>query len=299
MSISRTMASTAAFLFSCAFSTGVWSGPVADAAKEGDLEQLKALIAQGANADEDGIAAPLFYAARSGHTETVTYLIEQDVDLNRLSKWGTALQVASRRGHVEIAELFLENGADPNIAGGVDERYPIHEAAVKGGNEIVSTLIEHGADVNRRDGKSAPAIHEAARKGHREVVDLLRDAGAMPLKVEPIGPRLAEADLEAGRLKAIECTSCHAFEEGKLKDGPNLWGLVGRSTASLEAYPYSDAMKGLDASWDYEALNAFLADPKGYAPGTSMDYSPITGEAERANVIAYLRTLDSDPKPLP
>ena len=56
---------------------------------------------------------------------------------------------------------------------------------------------------------------------------------------------------------------------------------------------------GDDAAWTYEALNAFLANPKAYLPGTKMTFAGLKKPEDRANVIAYLRTLSDSPKPLP
>jgi len=128
---------------------------------------------------------------------------------------------------------------------------------------------------------------------------VLIDAGAAPRTLEPLSDRLTPADLEAGRLKAIECTACHGLEAGKSKTGPTLWGVVGRERGGLPDYPYSDAMKGATGAWTYEALNRFLADPSGTIPGTSMELASELDLQERADLIAYLRTLSETPVPLP
>jgi cytochrome c2 len=52
-------------------------------------------------------------------------------------------------------------------------------------------------------------------------------------------------------------------------------------------------------SWDYENLNSFISNPKGVVPGTKMAFAGLKDDAERANVIAYLRTLAESPAPLP
>ena len=52
-------------------------------------------------------------------------------------------------------------------------------------------------------------------------------------------------------------------------------------------------------SWDYDHLNHFLTSPKAYAPGTKMTFAGISKDSDRANVIAYLRTLADEPPPLP
>ena len=54
-------------------------------------------------------------------------------------------------------------------------------------------------------------------------------------------------------------------------------------------------MKGKGGTWTYDDLNAFIANPKGFIPGTAMGFAGIQKDSERADVIAYLRTLSDKP----
>jgi cytochrome c len=119
---------------------------------------------------------------------------------------------------------------------------------------------------------------------------------------EPIGPLLAGADVAAGQQQAQRlCASCHTFNEGGRSGvGPNLYGIVGAPHAHVDGFNYSAGMRGLnDKPWDYEALSAFLQRPSAAVPGTRMAFAGISNAQQRANVIAYLRSLDANPKPLP
>lgn len=121
-----------------------------------------------------------------------------------------------------------------------------------------------------------------------------------PAGPAPIGPLLASADPAAGEKASRACASCHSFEEGGPdKVGPNLYGIVGAHTAHKEGFSYSDAIRGLDRTWDYEALNHFLYAPRDYAPGTKMTYAGMKNDQDRANLIAWLRTISPDAPPLP
>jgi cytochrome c len=99
------------------------------------------------------------------------------------------------------------------------------------------------------------------------------------------------ADVEAGRKEFKKCALCHTTEVGKNKVGPTLFGVVGRKSATLENFDYSEAMKKFDHVWDEEILDKYLADPRGVVPGTRMIFPGIKDKTERDDVIAYLETL--------
>ena len=101
----------------------------------------------------------------------------------------------------------------------------------------------------------------------------------------------AAADAEAGKTAFKKCALCHTTEAGKNKVGPSLFGVIGRKSASLDGYNYSEAMKKFDHTWDPQTLDAYLADPRAVVPGTKMIYPGIKDKAERDDVIAYLETL--------
>lgn len=115
-----------------------------------------------------------------------------------------------------------------------------------------------------------------------------------------IAARLAEADAEAGAKVARKCSACHTFDKGgKNKVGPNLWDVVGRDVASAAEYKFSGALAGIGGAWGYEELDAFLTAPKDFAKGTKMSFAGIKKDSDRADVIAYLRSLSDNPQPLP
>lgn len=116
-----------------------------------------------------------------------------------------------------------------------------------------------------------------------------------------IGPLLAKASVENGQAVAKKCAACHDFTKGgPNKVGPNLYGIVGAKVAHLgDAFAYSDALKSHGGAWDYESLSAFLAAPAAYVKGTKMAFGGLKKPQERADLIAYLRSLADDPVPLP
>ena len=125
-------------------------------------------------------------------------------------------------------------------------------------------------------------------------------AAAEAPKAEPIAVRLASADADKGKGGTKACAACHSFEKGgPNKVGPDLWDVVEREKAHAAGFEYSAALKEKGGTWTYDDLDHFLENPKGYAKGTKMAFAGISSPAERANVIAYLRSLSDSPKPLP
>lgn len=99
------------------------------------------------------------------------------------------------------------------------------------------------------------------------------------------------ADIEAGKTTFKKCALCHTDEAGKNKVGPSLFGIVGRQSASLTTYNYSDAMKSFNHTWTVETLDIYLTDPRLMVPGTKMIFPGIKEKTARADLIAFLETL--------
>jgi cytochrome c len=126
------------------------------------------------------------------------------------------------------------------------------------------------------------------------------DAKEAAAPSEPIEKLLQTASVEKGAAAAKKCAACHTFEKGgPNRVGPNLFGIVERARATEAGFNYSAAMKGKGGKWTYDDLNKFIANPKGFVPGTAMGFAGIPKDSERADVIDYLHTLADSPVPLP
>ena len=86
------------------------------------------------------------------------------------------------------------------------------------------------------------------------------------------------------------CAACHSLEPNLNLTGPSLAGLWGKKAASVAGYPrYSDALKKRDLAWDDVTLNAWLAAPESFVPGTYMSFRGIPDDRARSDLIAFLR----------
>merc|ERR1711934_303306 len=85
-------------------------------------------------------------------------------------------------------------------------------------------------------------------------------------------------------------TVCHNFNSHHT--GPNLKGTFGSDPASKEGFEYSGALKGLKGkTWKEGTLDKYLKSPADYAPGNAMAFAGIADSKQRADVIAYLKSM--------
>jgi cytochrome c len=141
-----------------------------------------------------------------------------------------------------------------------------------------------------------------AKPGYEIAVQEAPAAGekAAPAKEEPIAALLASASIERGQQAAKVCTTCHTFEKGgPNKVGPNLWGVVNEPKGQGRNFNFSAGMKAKGGNWTFEDLNAFLASPKQFVPGTAMSFAGVSRASQRADIIAFLNSRSDHPAELP
>ena len=93
---------------------------------------------------------------------------------------------------------------------------------------------------------------------------------------------------DGAKIFQLQCKTCHQAKSTPM--GPSLNGVAGRAVASLTDYKYSPALAAKGGTWTDTSLDAFLAAPGKFAPGSKMP-AALPGAPDRAAVIAYLKTL--------
>ncbi len=106
------------------------------------------------------------------------------------------------------------------------------------------------------------------------------------------GELLLAADASKGEKVFGKCKACHKLEKGENATGPYLYDVVGRTVDTAEGFGYSGALEAVADVWTPKNLYAFLENPKGYAPGTTMGFAGLSKSEDRVNLIAYLDEVD-------
>ena len=208
-SLVRFAAVTLAVLFALPWGTAAFCGEIHDAALNGDLAKIRALLkdhpdlvfskggngetplhvaaangfvdvaqlllAQRAdvNAQDDDGRTPLHLAAQGGHKEVLELLLASKAEvIAEDNKGWTPLHFAASRGHKEVAEMLLADGAEVKAADASGDT-PLHFAAFEGHADVAEMLLAHRAEVNAKDNEGWTPLHGAAQRGFEEVAHLL------------------------------------------------------------------------------------------------------------------------------
>jgi cytochrome c len=99
-------------------------------------------------------------------------------------------------------------------------------------------------------------------------------------------PSFAAGDAEHGERVYRQCMACHTLDKNAI--GPKHRDVFGRKAGSVADFDYSAALKGSNIVWDEATLDAWLANPQGFVPGSKMFFS-VGNVQDRADVIAYLK----------
>jgi nitrite reductase (NO-forming) len=117
---------------------------------------------------------------------------------------------------------------------------------------------------------------------------------APPAQPAPRNTPLSGA-AEDGRRVFSKCQACHSLQPAKNGVGPSLAGIIGKPSASVPNFNYSNAMLQAHLVWDAQKLDAYLAAPQKLVVGNRMPFPGLKSEADRSNLIAYLQSVQNAP----
>ena len=212
-------AAAALLIAGVAISAPPAAAPVADAARIGDIDAVRALLAGGEDANAahgDGMSA-LHWAAERGDPALVETLIQGGAKVDAVTRIGgyTPLHVASAAGQAEVVKLLLTRGSDATSALSTSGATPLHLAATAGSVETIAALVDHGAELDAREKTwgQTPLIFAAARN-RVEAIRALLSHGADPNAASNVVDLVADYEL-AEAAKKRQRAVLEAFTGGK------------------------------------------------------------------------------------
>lgn len=154
-------------------------------------------------------------------------------------------------------------------------------AALGLGLSILADKYFHGSGAERPEQLGyVIAVEEAAGEGPAEM---------------SFAEALTKVTAADGEKVWSKCQSCHSINAGGANGvGPNLHGIMGAAVAAKAGFGYSGALKGLGGQWDWERMNSWLKNPRGYVDGTKMAFAGLSKIEDRAAVALYLNANGSN-----
>ncbi|NVE95839.1 c-type cytochrome [Altererythrobacter lutimaris] len=121
-------------------------------------------------------------------------------------------------------------------------------------------------------------------------------AAAEMTMAEALNMDTPDALIAAGERVFAKCQACHTVDQGGANGiGPNLYATMGATIGNHSpGFAYSSALQGVGGVWDWETMNAWLKNPRGFADGTTMSFAGLNKIEDRAAVAMYLNSLGSN-----
>ena len=154
---------------------------------------------------------PLHYASQHGHLKVAQLLLEHGADVNsKDDRSVTPLHALSwGSGNLEVAQLLLERGADPNVRSSITGRIPLYVALEHGRLGLAQLLLKHGADPNTGDVYGKTLLHVSSERGDPKSVQWLLELGADVNSRENEGRTPLQVALKNDKEKVVQILLRH------------------------------------------------------------------------------------------
>jgi uncharacterized protein len=179
-----------------------FAGPLHEAARDGDLETVRALIDQGAviEAQSERGETPLILAILAGQGEVVEFLLEKGAAVDGRNAGGfTPLHAAAYVGDPVMAELFIDHGADIDDAQNKAGVTPLFVAAEEDHRVVAELLIARGAEIDAKERHGYTMLTRATFKENDDIIALLKSHGAECQPPEIMGESSHRKCIGAGK----------------------------------------------------------------------------------------------------
>jgi ankyrin repeat protein len=163
-------------------SSAIYAGPIHDAARAGDLEQVQQLVVKGVDVNARAVRdeTALMIAALAGKGDIVNYLLQRGADINARNSSGmTALHAAAYGGYTDIVRLLITKGAEVNDAANRFGVTPLHVASEENHLDTVKQLLVLHADTSALESNGYSALSRAGFRSQWEVLKVLLANGAV------------------------------------------------------------------------------------------------------------------------
>ncbi len=177
----------------------------------------------------------------------------------------------------EVVEAPAEEATEAEVV-----EAPAEEATEE---DVVEAPAEEVTEEEVVEAPAEEATEEEVAEAPAEEEAVAEDAGEM----SEFAQMVAAGDVGAGARVWNQCRACHIADAEQNRVGPHLVGIVGRQANSIEGFRYSGALP--DVVWTLDELNEYLENPRGYARGTTMAFNGLRNVEDRANVLAYIESL--------
>ena len=129
-----------------------------------------------------------------------------------------------------------------------------------------------------------------------EGVELETTAVAEMTMAQALNMMSVDDQIAAGERVFAKCSACHTVEQGGANGiGPKLYAVMGAGIGNhVPGYAYSDALAAVGGVWDWETMDAWLKNPRGFADGTKMSFAGLNKIEDRAAVAMYMNSFGSN-----